>query len=787
MMRPSSAADWSDDGHAPQRLRRFGLFNAFDDERARFFLWSPVCLGLGIAAYFALPAEPPLFAAFVPFIFASIVAFVVGRGTLISAFVAALCLAGAGFALAKLRAEMVRAPVLQKTLRNAEVTGVVTRAETRVPRGQRLTISVENLASLPQGQRPAVVRVSTMKAGPPIHPGERVQLKATLSPPAKPAIPGGFDFARTAWFEQIGGVGYSFSSPVVQSVSDDGSLRERYRIAIEDIRQSIGARIREALPGETGSIATALVTGERAGISVATNAAYKDSGLYHMLSISGLHMVIRAGTVFYLVRFAFAAVPALALRLPIKKIAAAGGMLAALGYLAISGGAFATVRAALMILIIFGAVLLDRPALALRNVALAAFVILALYPESLLDAGFQMSFAAVTALIAAYEEIRRRFKHRSGPHPVLRVLTFFGGIILTTVIASAAVAPFAAYHFHQSQQYAALANLIAIPICNFVVMPAALMALLLMPFGLEGVALWPMGFGIDAMTWCATQVAALPGAAGRIPAMPWLAFALFLAGGLWITLWQTRFRMLGALAVIAGILVAPTLQRPDILVAANGELVAVRTADGKLSALPLNKGKFELSRWLEHDGDWRAPREVQKAAGFTCDAAGCATRIKGTLIAVARHASALADDCSRAEIAIMAMPRPRPCDGPGVVIDFFDVWRAGTHAVYLEGEAGKAATRVRVDTVALRRGDRPWSPLIRPRVELRQPALPKPKISARTSDAKPAASDGAADKTAAASWRDGTPDAPQSFDAHTADDEASEDVDVDAALADEAQ
>ena len=234
---------------------------------------------------------------------------------------------------------------------------------------------------------------------------------------------------------------------MIEGRADGGTRPQLYRRGIQNVRQAMAVRVRAALPGETGEIALALVTGERGGISAATNNAFKNSGLFHILSISGLHMVIMAGAVFHSVRLLLAAIPLFALTLPIKKMAAAAGILSALGYLATSGGAFATVRSTLMIVIIFGEVLIDRPALALRNVALAAFLILAVNPESLLDAGFQMSFAAMTALITSHEFVSRLLGRGSRPHPALRVIRFFGEIVASTLIASVAVAPFAAYNF----------------------------------------------------------------------------------------------------------------------------------------------------------------------------------------------------------------------------------------------------------------------------------------------------------------------------------------------------
>lgn len=705
---------------APSGGLRHALRAALEDERPRFFLWAPVWLGAGIAVYFALSREPGLAASFAPALVFAILLASMARGTLSAVAAMGFLLAGLGFVAAKLRVETVRAPVLERQLTNAQLVGRVERVEARFPRGHRITLDVETLGALAADATPKRVRVRTLgekaHAGD-LQPGTRVKMRVTLSPPAKPAMPGGFDFARAAYFERLGGVGYTFSA--IERLPPEGETgwRQRVTAGIEAVRATLNARIRAVLPGETGAIAAALITGERGGISEATNEAYRASGLFHMLSISGLHMVVMAGAVFFSVRLLLAAIPAIALRFAIKKWAAVAGILAALAYLAISGGAFATVRSAVQIIIMFLAILFDRPALALRNVALAAFLILLAFPESLFDPGFQMSFAAVAALVASYEEVRRRFSNPSEPHPVLRVLMFFGGIVLSTLIASAAVAPFAAYHFHQSQQYALIANLLAIPICNFIVMPAALCALVLMPFALETLPLLVMGKGIEAMTWCAGFVAALPGAVVQIPAIPGVAFLLMVCGGLWLIVWQAPWRLAGAALAIAGLALAPALPRPDVLVARSGELVAVRGADGALSALPARQAQFELKRWLEHDGDARKPQEVARASAFRCDSVGCVARVKGLALAAARHPSAVADDCAAADVLVLDVPRPKQaCERPSRIIDVFDVWREGTHAIYVEEAAAGSAPRLRIETVGAVRGERPWSMPPRPSV-----------------------------------------------------------------------
>jgi competence protein ComEC len=248
-----------------------------------------------------------------------------------------------------------------------------------------------------------------------------------------------------------------------------------------------------------------------------------------------------------------------------------------------------------------------------------------------------------------------------------------------------------------------IANLIAIPLCNLIVMPAALATLIAMPLGLEALPLWVMGWGVDAMLWTAGRVASLPGAVLNVPAIPTLAFLLMIAGGLWLALWQTRWRFFGVGLIAGGIALAPTLRLPDLLIGEEGALVAVREEDGRLSAVGSARS-FELARWLENDGDARQPREAAKATGFTCDGVGCRADVKGMTVAVARHPAAFSDDCRRAGILVSNIVGPKICPAPQAVVDIFTARREGAHAIYIE-ENG----RLRIDTVARRRGARPWS------------------------------------------------------------------------------
>lgn len=695
-----------------QLLGQGRLADQLEKERARWFVWLPAAFGAGIAAYFALRVEPGFATAAALSVAALGLATACRKASLAHAAALALLAAALGFTVAKVRSEWVRAPVLAHEMRRADVTGVVELVEPRPGRGERLSIRVTDIARVAAAERPQRIRVRVMTRREALKPGDLIRLRATLRPPSPPALPGGYDFARWAWFQGLGATGYAIQAPeIVAPAAERGAgLVQASREWLERLRQSIAERIRAAVPGESGAIAVSLITGERGGITEETNAAYRDSGLVHILSISGLHMVIMAGSVYAAVRLALAAFPAVALRFSTKKWAAAAALAGAGGYLLISAPSVPTLRAFLMIAIMFVAVMLDRQALAMRNVAIAALVILVCFPESVLDAGFQMSFAAVVSLIAAYEAARERTEEQDRRGWLRAVAFFLGGILLSTVIASVAVAPFGAYHFHQSQQYALLANLIAVPICNLVVMPAALMTLVLMPLGLEAFPLAAMAKGIDAMTATAYWVAALPGAVIHIAEISTASFALMVAGGLWLTLWQTRWRALGLAAVGGGILIAGGGERPDILAGRGGEMVAVRGADGRLAARGARSGSFELSRWLQHDGDGRKTADVLKSRSFRCDGVGCTARAKGVQIAVARHPAAAADDCARAGIVIAEVSLPRSCTEPRAVIDRWTMRREGTHAIYLANDTPGGTARIaRIETVAASRGIRPWT------------------------------------------------------------------------------
>ena len=516
----------------------------FFAERDRWALWLPVAIGVGVALYFALPVEPPGWSGAAVAV-AALALGLVGRRR--AAWIVAGLAAGAvavGFAAAQWRAHAVAAPVLEKRLTAVIVSGRVAEIEPRAD-GRRLLLDPVSIAGLAPDRMPVRVRVRVRGGADPAAPrvGDWVRVRATLSPPSAPAAPGAFDFQRRAWFLRLGGVGFAYGKPVrVDPPAGEDARPEGWRLAVEDMRQAVFARVTTALAGETGAVAAALMMGERGAISAAALATMRDSGLAHLLAISGLHIGLMAGFAFFAVRGGLALVPFVALRKPLKKWAALAALAAAFAYLLIAGAPVPTERAFVMAGLVLLAICIDRTGISMRLVAWAAAAILLVRPESLLGASFQMSFAAVIALIAAYELIGKRLRAwYGGAGPVRRIGLYMVAVAVTSLVAGLATGPIALHQFNRVVAYGLGANMLAVPLTALWIMPWAMVAFVLMPLGLESWALIPMGWGIDGVVLAvARTVADWPGAVALVPSLPAWGFLLCIAGALWLCLWRRR-------------------------------------------------------------------------------------------------------------------------------------------------------------------------------------------------------------------------------------------------------
>jgi competence protein ComEC len=519
---------------------------------------------------------------------------------------------------------------------------------------------------------PARLRLRVAGEGAGLRLGDSVVVRAKVGPPPPPSIPDSYDFQRHAFFEGIGAVGFAYGAPrLAERAASSGPSAW-----LGGLRLAMTERILPRLPGAAGGIAVALVTGEQAAIPRADLTAMRDSGLAHLLSISGLHMAFVAGILFVGLRAALALVPSLALNHPIKKWTAAAALLGTLFYLLLSGSSVPAQRAFIMTGLVLAAILLDRSAVSMRLVAWAALALLLLRPEALLGASFQMSFAAVVALVAAFEATRDWRRRRLADAGMARRAAYYAlDLGLTSLIAMLATAPYAAFHFNRFADYALAANLLAVPLTGVWIMPWAVAAAVLMPAGLDGLALAPMGWGIDAMLWIAHAIADLPGAVVLIPSLPLAGLALVTLGGLWLCLWRRRWRLFGVAGILAGAVTPALVDDPDLLVSGDGRLVAARGEDGDLRLSSTRAARFDADMWLRRSGQderlaW--PDGVEELAALACDDLGCLYRRNGHLVALVRRQDALAEDCAVADLVVSLEPVGDGCPAP-LVIDRFDL------------------------------------------------------------------------------------------------------------------
>ncbi len=554
-----------------------------DAERDRQMLWVPVLFGLGIGLYFALPREPALALAFGLVLAALALRLLVTRGAITVAVTGALLCLTLGFAAAKVRTILIAAPVLAEPTRVVPITGWVERVEARQPKGFRIILRVATIEGLAAAQTPERVRVRAAFDTLDVRPGDAITVKGKFFPPPGPERPGGYDFARLAWFEGIGATGFLIEPPAPATLDAPPWYRAPY-LAVERLRLTVSERIRAVLPGETGAVTDAIVTGERGRIPETTNQALRDAGLSHVLAISGANMAIMAGALFGFVRAVLALFPVLVLRFPIKKWAAFAGFVGALFCLILSGADSPAARAFVMIALMLLAILLDRPAVSLRNLALAALVLMTLQPEVLLDVGFQMSFAAVVALVAVFEWVVHWRSDRPGlprPEGFVQTASRFTGRFLavtffSTIVASLAVAPLAVFHFHKLAQLGLIANMLVAPLFAFYIMPLVVVTLVALPFGIETLPLLLLEKGVAAMLWVAHWAAGLTGQALSVPETPAPAIALIVLGGLWMALWLRPWRLLGLAGIAAGLVLTVVGGRPDVLVASDAKVIAAR-------------------------------------------------------------------------------------------------------------------------------------------------------------------------------------------------------------------
>ncbi len=672
-----------------------------------------MALGLGCALYFGLPREPQSLVGWglLPVVAGLLIATRWSAWRALTIVLVLSACALGGFAVAKWRAESVKAPVAPAGARPQWVEAWVVDVASPGQGGQRLLLAPVSIGDWSPAVTPIRIRVTLRPDAELLSPGDPVRLLAILNPPPPPASPGSYDFARDAYFESVGAVGLALRAPQRLAADTVPPWRLRLTMRINAVRWALTQRIVDTLGPETGGLAAAMTTGHEAFIPREQVENLRAAGLAHIVSISGLHMAIVGGFAFAAARLAVAAWPWLALRVSGKKVAALFGLAAVGGYLVLSGAPPPAERAAITAAVAFAAILADRQAISLHALALAAMAVLLIHPEAVTEPGFQMSFAATAALVALAEIWPRPVREIDVPWPIRltqAAATWILASIAVSFIAGLATGPFAIQHFNRVSTFGLFANLAVAPISSFLMMPGLALGAALTPFGLGQAPLEVAGWSISLMNQVAAITAGAPAAQVVVPSAPdWVLPVSFL-GLLFACLWRGHLRWIG-IPVACAVLWAPRPSPPDIWISADGAAVAVR--DGKDAVLLRPDVKlFGAELWARRRGLTPLASEADRDSRFACDAWSCAPLAASPVqLAAAWNVRRPLKDgrlealCASAEIVVLRNDfRPETCRAE-LLLTGLDFAQGGSAEIY------RAGSGWRVVWAQSLRGRRPWT------------------------------------------------------------------------------
>ena len=556
----------------------------------------PVFFGLGIGFYFALPFEPSIWVTLVLIEVLVVSAYFLRRSNTCLMMLGILAIVVLGFTTVQLKAYRIYKNFSHVEEEDTELKGKVVDVDYSFRGMPR--ISLDNVYTKDGKKIDGIVRLTLgyRKYKPQI--GQCVRVETRVYPLMEPVLVGGYQFSRKSFFEGVSATGWVKGFAKRTRCERDAGFVDKFNKLVFLAREGIVERIFATLPEDEAGVVSALVAGETGKISTKMYNQYRDSGLAHFLSISGLHMSMVAGMMFFLVRLVIALIPPLALKYDSKKIAAFFAIVVSGVYLFISGMQIPAQRAFIMTFIVLIGVLISRKAISMLTISWAAMVVLVISPQALMGPSFQMSFAAVVCLIAFYERFAldlRNFLNKGG---ALRIVwLYIGGILASDLVASLATLPFAIYHFNRIALFTTLGNMMAGPVIGLVIMPFVLLSLILMPFGLDFVALKVTGYGVGIVNDITLKVSSLPNAGYQVLSMPVWGLSLIVIGGLWICIWQQRWRNWGWILVVLGMWSMFFVRVPDVIV--GEDIFAVRDNDGEMVVMPSRGSNFEKRAWLE--------------------------------------------------------------------------------------------------------------------------------------------------------------------------------------------
>ena len=574
---------------------KIALFENLEAEQDRLIIWLPFWFAVGIALYFALPMEPNLWLTLGGFELWLLLFYLLRYKNLHRLFVAGLFLLG-GFlniqAQTQYKAQHIENVNAKTTI---YLTGKV--KDISYTESGKMRVLLTDSADFDKALK-GNFRITLMPAPENIDIGKCVEMVATIFPREPLPVLNGYRLDRKQFYESLSAIGYAESETFIIDCRQENSTHF-FITELNMLRRKIMLTVDAMLPSAQRGIADAVLVGEKSLLPKNTINNYRDSGLAHFLSVSGLHLGTIAGLIFFVVRFLLACCPPVALKYDIKKISALCAIVGSCGYLLISGMAIPAQRAFIMTTVVLIGILCNREAISLRMLSFAALIVLIIAPQALISISFQMSFAAVYALVSFYENYRHKPYRKRGIFGIIWI--YICGIVVCDFVASLATAPFSLYHFHRLAVYTSLGNLLAGPLIGLYLMPVILLCLIALPFGLAFYPLKALGFGIDILNKITDFVAHLPHSVWQTDTLPLWGLMLIVCGGFWLCVWRHRWRFWGFVPIVVGampLFLSPKM--PEMVFSPNAEDIALRDIRGDLVMLPRKNDSWIKSLWIEN-------------------------------------------------------------------------------------------------------------------------------------------------------------------------------------------
>ncbi len=678
-------------------------FDAF--EASLGFNSSVIAFAVGIGTYFSWPREPSVVIVSGLILFLGLLWLVAQRRFWVGASVFWLIvLVGLGVGRGVWHTAAVDDPRLPSFERTYRIEGWVSAIE-KSGKSERYVVETHAIRGLTKDDMPTRLRIRVTKAPePPILAGDTINWLVAAKAPPSAVVPGGYNSAQAAYFRGTGGFGFGYGAPEQQTDVELGGM-DAVKRAVVRWRYGIADRVMATAPSATAGLQAALMTGVRRFIPTAQTENLRVAGLAHILAISGLHMALLAGGTYSAMTFCLACILPLSRRYDVRKFAAFTAICAASFYLVLSGASVATQRAWVMSTIFFLAIILDRRAVSMRSVSVAAFVTLALHPESLISVGFQMSFAAVAALVAVYQAWQSWRPAYTQRGPIRRGVDFFASLSVTSLVAGFATGLFALFHFNRFAQYGFVGNLLAMPVFSLFVMPLAVVSLLAMPFGLDAVPLKLMGMALEPILTAAEWVAGWPGAMIYIGAAPDWVLPTYSLGFIALCMGRGWIRLFGLSIVFIAFLGWNTASKPDLRISDTGKVAfwavpenGPEDSGGKPvlmvgSRRPDRYGREQFAQRAGlSDVDW-APYADKIAQ---CDALACRAKIGDWQVSILKHPSEVPEECMASDLVILAVRSAGPIarrNCSAVLVDEKSLRETGALDVYLKEHITTKAAR----------------------------------------------------------------------------------------------